>query len=689
MEKFRLLAILLLVSLVSLADGVNADPSDSQQSSKKSEIEKLAEKVQSFIGDDDEQAKVYGQRLIDLAQEKRDTQHIGKGYYFLGDIAYYASEFVQAGAHYDKAIYFLERTDDVEMLALSYSSRGSIAYFQGEYAGAIDLYMKSLNLFSELQLKVDIANAYHNLGMTYKELENFDESLEYYKKALALNNEINRQESAALNLNGMAALYLRFNYYKAALPVLLQVEAIYRELKDDLNLASVLNNKAMVYAESEDLKTALKLYKEAHLLFDKVGYERGSINALIGIASCYGQLKNYQQAELYFDRCYREAKSKDLMGIYLGCLEDHYEILRERKDYKRALSKMVEMNALRDSLHGEEQRKELARVKAQYEVDQQQLRIEELENESKIEQLKDRQNDIILISLLLVIGSLGAIIIVQVFNSRQKHKHNDLLSAKNLQIETRNSKVIKLNDELKQKNKLLEASEKKLNETMEAKDRMMKIIVKDIYKPVEIMHNDAVEIIEAIKANGSNGVESKAQNIQLKSGSVKGLLDGILTWTALHDGKLNYNPESINLLNCVDGVLEILSDNILEMELQVDNTIDPDCQIEADEEMLIVVFTNLIKSTIRYSLPKGRISINAVPSNDEIKVEVIDDGVAKSYEEKSKLLEQATASDVTQDDAGVGLGLLMSSRLINIHGGVIGVEVMDSGRTSYYFTIPV
>ena len=179
MEKFKLLAILLLVSLVSLADGVYADPNDSQ----KSETEKLAAKVKSFIGDDAGQAKVYGQKLIDLAFEKHDTLHIGKGYYFLGDIAYYASEFIQAGSHYDKAIYFLERTDDKEMLALSYSSRGSIAYFQGEYAGAIDYYMKSLNLFSELQLKVDIANAYHNLGMTYKELENFDESLEYYKKS--------------------------------------------------------------------------------------------------------------------------------------------------------------------------------------------------------------------------------------------------------------------------------------------------------------------------------------------------------------------------------------------------------------------------------------------------------------------------------------------------------------------------
>ena len=442
------------------------------------------------------------------------------------------------------------------------------------------------------------------------------------KKALALNNEIGRQESSASNLNGMAAVYLRFNYYKAALPVLLQVEAIYRELKDDLNLASVLNNKAMVYAESEDLKTALKLYKEAHDIFDKVGYERGSINALIGIASCYGQLKNYQQAELYFDRCYRKAKAKDLMGIYLGCLEDHYEILRERKDYKRALAKMVEMNALRDSLHGEEQRKELARVKAQYEVDQQQLRIEELENESKIKQLKDRQNDIILISLLLVICSLGAIIVVQIFNSRQKHKHNDLLSAKNLQIETRNSKVIKLNEELKYKNKQLESSEKKLTETMEAKDRMMKIIVKDIYKPVEIVHNEASEILQTVDPNSSNGVERKVQCIQKKSANVKGLLDGILNWTALYDGKMNYNPETVNLYTCVDEVLEVLNDKIQETEIHIENTINPEYQLEADEDMLIVILSNLIISSIKYSLPKGRITINAVPNQGEMKIEV-------------------------------------------------------------------
>ena len=66
-----------------------------------------------------------------------------------------------------------------------------------------------------------------------------------------------------------------------------------------------------------------------------------------------------------------------------------------------------------------------------------------------------------------------------------------------------------------------------------------------------------------------------------------------------------------------------------------------------------------------------------------------DDGIGMSYKEKSKLLEQVAASDVDQDDEGIGLGLLMSSKMVNIHGGVIGVEALAAGRTCCYFTIPV
>jgi len=99
------------------------------------------------------------------------------------------------------------------------------------------------------------------------------------------------------------------------------------------------------------------------------------------------------------------------------------------------------------------------------------------------------------------------------------------------------------------------------------------------------------------------------------------------------------------------------------------------------------------KKSIQISnyIPENTISVNSFIKNNELQIEVSDNGVGMDLETQSKLFEKNNTESTygTNNEKGTGLGLSLCRDLVESNGGKIGVSSIKDQGTTVYFTIPV
>ncbi len=111
----------------------------------------------------------------------------------------------------------------------------------------------------------------------------------------------------------------------------------------------------------------------------------------------------------------------------------------------------------------------------------------------------------------------------------------------------------------------------------------------------------------------------------------------------------------------------------------------PDLTLEADIERLRQVITNLLQNAIRHSPHGGTVRLDAYPVDDEIVLEVSDEGPGIAPEDRGRVFERFTraagASRQPSTTGGTGIGLAIVRWAVDLHGGHVQVADTDRGAT--------
>jgi len=113
--------------------------------------------------------------------------------------------------------------------------------------------------------------------------------------------------------------------------------------------------------------------------------------------------------------------------------------------------------------------------------------------------------------------------------------------------------------------------------------------------------------------------------------------------------------------------------------------------VEADPTRIQEVVTNLVSNAIRYSPAGGEIVLRAKKEVDQLLVSVEDEGIGIAEEEKERVFERfymtSKAKDLDLD--GLGLGLYISKKIMELHDGRIWLESEEGKGSKFYFTLPI
>jgi two-component system CheB/CheR fusion protein len=171
------------------------------------------------------------------------------------------------------------------------------------------------------------------------------------------------------------------------------------------------------------------------------------------------------------------------------------------------------------------------------------------------------------------------------------------------------------------------------------------------------------------------------------------LINQILDMAKVEAGKMNLALSSLpmkSLLNEISLLVEdMVSKKKIEMILEIAEDL-PD--IEADDLKVKEIIYNLLSNAVKFTPEGGRIGMRAKKDNSEIEVVVWDTGVGIASENMEKIFEGFFRVDTpySRITEGTGLGLPLSKKMVELHGGKFSVESEGLNRgTLVRFTLPI
>lgn len=152
-------------------------------------------------------------------------------------------------------------------------------------------------------------------------------------------------------------------------------------------------------------------------------------------------------------------------------------------------------------------------------------------------------------------------------------------------------------------------------------------------------------------------------------------------------GALEVSAASLRPL--AEDIAGTLSGAMRERDIVVEHAVDETHHARFDANAIERVLLNLVGNAVRYARSTIRISSVEidVEGRNLVEVSVADDGPGVPEELRDRIFTPYVRQDDTRH-GGVGLGLALCRRLIEAHGGAIGVAGAEGGGSRFFFTLP-
>jgi two-component system CheB/CheR fusion protein len=171
------------------------------------------------------------------------------------------------------------------------------------------------------------------------------------------------------------------------------------------------------------------------------------------------------------------------------------------------------------------------------------------------------------------------------------------------------------------------------------------------------------------------------------------LINQILDVAKVEAGKMTLTSTKLSLKSLLNEMTNLVADMAGKKGLRISVDIAPDLpDIEADDLKVREVLYNLLSNAVKFTPEGGDIGIRATASASSIEVVVWDAGIGIAKENIEKVFEGFFRVDTpySRVTEGTGLGLPLSRKLVELHGGRLSVESEGLNKgTSVRFTLPM
>jgi signal transduction histidine kinase len=181
------------------------------------------------------------------------------------------------------------------------------------------------------------------------------------------------------------------------------------------------------------------------------------------------------------------------------------------------------------------------------------------------------------------------------------------------------------------------------------------------------------------------------QDIYASGQHLLSLINDILDLSKIEAGRMELEMTDFDFPTALDNVLTLIRERAgrrgIALHLSVDERLG---QMRADERKIRQIVLNLLSNAIKFTPEGGRIEVAAVPRDEFVEVSVSDTGIGIAPEDQEAVFEEfRQVGTAAKKVEGTGLGLALSRKFIELHGGRIWVQSQLGIGSTFTFSIPL
>jgi signal transduction histidine kinase/CheY-like chemotaxis protein len=239
--------------------------------------------------------------------------------------------------------------------------------------------------------------------------------------------------------------------------------------------------------------------------------------------------------------------------------------------------------------------------------------------------------------------------------------------------------------QLQQQNDELARARKAAEDASDAKDNFLAALSHELRTPLTpvLMTAAALESDPSLTPQLREDMSLLRRNVELEAR----LIDDLLDITRIVRGKIDLRLEVADVHRILAGAIEICRSDLTGKGLRLIETLGAsNAHAEVDSVRVQQILWNLLRNAVKFTPAAGQIIVRTYNVGPELRIEVADSGIGIDGDSIAKIFTPFEQTDryITQRFGGLGLGLAISKRLAELHGGNVIAHSDGRGRGSTF-----